>query len=225
MGRGPVAFSGTASLVTRLGECDTLGMLRIALTGGIAAGKSTASARFGELGATVIDHDALARRAVEPGSAALVEIVRAFGDRAVRNGELDRAAVAAIVFHDPTARQQLDDIVHPYVFAMSKAADRQARAQHAHVVVHDIPLLVESGQGAGDFDLVVAIAADEEVRVRRLVATRAMTEADARARIASQATDAQREAIADKVLDGNGTAAELRAQVDEFWDLILPDRS
>lgn len=197
-------------------------MIRIGLTGGIAAGKSTASARFGELGATVIDHDHLARRAVEPGSAALVEIVRAFGDRAVRNGGLDRAAVAAIVFHDPSARKQLDDIVHPYVYAMSKAADRQARAQHAQVVVHDIPLLVESGQGAADFDLVVTISADEERRLQRLLQVRGMTAADARARIASQATDEQRAAVADRVLDGNGTADQLRAQVDEFWSLIVP---
>lgn len=197
-------------------------MLRIGLTGGIAAGKSTASARFAELGATVVDHDVLARRAVEPGSAALVEIVRAFGDRAVRDGELDRAALAAIVFNDPTARQQLDDIVHPYVYAMSRAADRQARAAKADVVVHDIPLLVESGQGAGDFDLVVTIAADEAVRVRRMMETRGMSQADARARIASQATDAQRAAHADVVLDGNGTAERLREQVDAFWSGHVP---
>lgn len=197
-------------------------MLRIGLTGGIAAGKSTASTRFGELGATVVDHDLLARRAVAPGSAALVEIVRAFGDRAVTNGELDRAAVAAIVFHDPSARAQLDEIVHPYVFAMSKAADRQARADKAQVVVHDIPLLVESGQGAADFDMVVTIAADVALRVRRLMESRGMTEADARARIASQATDADRAAVADAVLDGNGTAEELRAQVDQFWALSVP---
>ncbi|WP_062134090.1 dephospho-CoA kinase [Demequina aestuarii] len=197
-------------------------MLRIGLTGGIAAGKSTASARFAELGATVIDHDALARRAVAPGSAALVEIVRAFGDRAVRDGELDRAAVADIVFHDPSARAQLDEIVHPYVFAMSKAADRQARAQNARVVVHDIPLLVESGQGAADFDMVVTIAADVERRVARLTQSRGMTSADARARIASQATDEQRAAVADAVLDGNGTAEQLRAQVDEFWAMSVP---
>ncbi|MFW2514162.1 dephospho-CoA kinase [Demequina sp. SO4-13] len=197
-------------------------MIRIGLTGGIAAGKSTASARFGELGATVVDHDDLARRAVAPGSAALVEIVRAFGDRAVHDGELDRAAVAAIVFHDPSARQQLDEIVHPYVFAMSRAADRRARADRADVVVHDIPLLVESGQGSADFDLVVTIAADEERRVQRLMAARGMPEADARARVASQATDAERAAVADAVLDGNGTPEHLRQQVDEFWAMSVP---
>ncbi|MFN3865712.1 MAG: dephospho-CoA kinase [Demequina sp.] len=200
-------------------------MIRIGLTGGIGAGKSTASARFGELGATVVDHDDLARRAVAPGSAALVEIVGAFGDRAVHDGELDRAAVAAIVFHDPSARAQLDSIVHPYVFAMSRAADRRARELGAQVVVHDIPLLVESNQGSADFDLVVTIAADVDRRVQRLMASRGMSEADARARIASQASDAERAAVADAVLDGNGTAQDLREQVDEFWSLSVPAAS
>jgi dephospho-CoA kinase len=198
-------------------------MLRIGLTGGIAAGKSTAAARFGELGARVIDHDQLARRAVEPGSAGLVEIVRAFGDRAVRQGELDRAALAAIIFEDPVARAQLDAIVHPYVFAMARAADKQARADGVHVVVHDIPLLVEAG-GSDDYDLVVTIAADEQVRLDRMVATRAMTAADARARMRSQASDAERAAAADAVLDGNGTPEELRAQVDEYWRVHVPTR-
>src|SRR5690554_1352681 len=197
-------------------------MLRIGLTGGIAAGKSTASARFTELGATVVDHDLLARRAVEPGSAGLVEIVRAFGDRAIKNGELDRAALAKIVFHEPAARAQLDAIVHPHVFAMSRAADNQARATGTRVVVHDIPLLFEATQGRESFDIVVTVAADEEVRVRRLIEGRGMTEADARARIASQATDEQRASIADVVLDGNGSAEQLRAQVDEFWEMSIP---
>lgn len=197
-------------------------MLRIGLTGGIAAGKSTASARFGELGATVVDHDVLARRAVEPGSAGLVEIVQAFGDRAIKDGALDRAALAKIVFHEPAARAQLDAIVHPHVFAMSRAADNQARAARSRVVVHDIPLLVEVTQGRGDFDIVVTVAADEELRVRRLIEGRGMTEADARARLSAQATDDQRAAIADVVLDGNGSADQLRAQVDEFWNMSVP---
>ncbi|MFV0633628.1 dephospho-CoA kinase [Demequina sp.] len=196
-------------------------MLRIGLTGGIAAGKSTASARFAELGAVVVDHDHLARRAVAPGSAGLVEIARAFGDRAVREGALDRAALAAIVFSDPVARAQLDAIVHPYVFAMARAADKAARADGASVVVHDIPLLVEAASDH-DYDLVVAIAADESTRQNRLVTSRGMSLADARARIASQASDGERAALADAVLDGNGSADELRAQVDEFWNLTVP---
>jgi len=199
-------------------------MLRIGLTGGIAAGKSTASARFAELGATVVDHDVLARRAVEPGSAALVEIVRAFGDRVVRDGALDRPALAQVVFNDDSARAQLDAIVHPYVFAMSGAADRQARSEGARVVIHDIPLLVEAGANR-DFAMVVTIAADEDVRIDRLVDSRGMSRADARARVSAQATDAERAAAADVVLDGNGTAADLRAQVDRFWELHVPQEA
>lgn len=197
-------------------------MLRIGLTGGIAAGKSTASARFRELGATVVDHDVLARRAVEPGSAGLVEIVRAFGDRAVKDGELDRSAMAKIVFNEPAARAQLNAIVHPHVFAMSRAADNQARAARTRVVVHDIPLLFEATQGRENFDVVITVAADDDIRMRRLIENRSMTEADARARIASQATDAQRASIADVVLDGNGSPDQLRAQVDKFWELSIP---
>lgn len=196
-------------------------MLRIGLTGGIAAGKSTASRRFAELGARVIDHDVLARRVVEPGSAGLVDIVAAFGDSVIVDGGLDRAALAALVFANDHDRRRLNDIVHPYVLAAGIAADRQARADGVDVVVHDIPLLVETGQG-GDFDLVVTVAAPQDVRVERLVATRAMTRADAVARIEAQATDAQRAAVADVVLDGSGTPASLAAQVDVLWAERVP---
>ncbi|MGC4173914.1 dephospho-CoA kinase [Demequina sp.] len=191
-------------------------MLRIGLTGGIGAGKSTAARRFELLGARVIDHDVLARRVVEPGSAALVDIVAAFGDRVLVDGQLDRAALAKVVFASDAERQRLNDIVHPYVLAAGLAADRQARLDGVDVVVHDIPLLQETGQG-GDFDLVVTIAAPAEVRVERLVASRGMTPADAAARIAAQATDEARAAIADVVLDGSGEPEHLAAQVDAFW--------
>ncbi|WP_084078404.1 dephospho-CoA kinase [Demequina sp. NBRC 110057] len=196
-------------------------MLRIGLTGGIAAGKSTASARFGELGALVVDHDELARRAVAPGSAGLVDIVREFGDRVIKDGALDRPALAALVFDDAAARARLNAIVHPSVFAMGRAADRQARVDGVGVVVHDIPLLVESAQG-GDFDLVVTVAAPIDVRVARMVERRGMTETAARSRIAAQATDEARAAIADVVLDGAGSEDALRAQVDEVWRTHVP---
>ncbi|WP_062522211.1 dephospho-CoA kinase [Demequina silvatica] len=196
-------------------------MLRIGLTGGIASGKSTASARFRELGARVVDHDELARRAVEPGSAALVDIASEFGDRVIADGALDRRALAGIVFRDEGARRRLNAIVHPYVFAMGAAADRQARRDGVDVIVHDIPLLVESGQGP-DFDLVVTVAAPEDARVARMVATRGMTEDDARARIRAQATDPERAALADAVLDGSGTVEHLASQVDGFWRLNVP---
>lgn len=196
-------------------------MLRIGLTGGIAAGKSTAAQRFSELGAHVIDHDVLARRAVQPGQAALVEIVHEFGDRIIVNGELDRAALAQIVFHDLQARDRLGAIVHPYVHAMSKAEDRRAREAGAAVVVHDIPLLVETGQGK-DFGLVVTVSAHDDVRIARLMEGRGMRHDDAVARVAAQATDGERAEAADVVLDGNGSVEHLRAQVDDCWRTHVP---
>jgi dephospho-CoA kinase len=196
-------------------------MLRIGLTGGIGAGKSTAAARFKELGALLIDHDVLARRVVEPGSAALVDLVHEFGDRIVINGKLDRDALATIVFSDLRARDRLGAIVHPYVHAMAAAADKKARAQKVPVVVHDIPLLVETGQGS-DFPLVITVAADLDVRLKRLMEVRGMVHDEAIARIEAQATDAERAEVADVVLNGNGTVAQLREQVDRFWGLHVP---
>lgn len=196
-------------------------MLRIGLTGGIAAGKSTAAARFAELGARVIDHDQLARRVVEPGSAALVDIVTAFGDSVLIKGELDRAALAQIVFANPHERERLNAIVHPYVMSAGIAADRQARAAGVDVIVHDIPLLVETGQG-DNFELVVTVAAPQGLRLQRLIDGRGMDQTQAFARIASQASDEERAAIADVVLDGSGTEDELRAHVDEFWQQHVP---
>ncbi|MDN4491217.1 dephospho-CoA kinase [Demequina sp. SYSU T00068] len=196
-------------------------MLRIGLTGGIASGKSTALARFAELGARVVDHDQLSRRAVAPGSAALADIAREFGPRLIVKDELDRGALAQIVFADDHALARLNSIVHPYVMAMGQAADRQARAEGVRVIVHDIPLLVETGQD-GEFDLVVTVAADLDTRVRRMIESRGMTEDDARARIRAQATDEQRAAAADVVLDGNATPEHLARQVDDFWHVHVP---
>ncbi|PKQ16910.1 MAG: dephospho-CoA kinase [Actinobacteria bacterium HGW-Actinobacteria-8] len=196
-------------------------MLRIGMTGGIGAGKSTAAERFSELGARVIDHDQLARRVVDPGSAALADIVGEFGDRVVSGGQLDRAALAAIVFSDEQARARLEEIIHPYVRAAASAADRQARGEGVSVVVHDIPLLVETGQG-GDFDLVVCVTAPLVVRVARLQEGRGLTHEEAMNRVLAQASDADRAAICDIELDGAGTVEQLRAQVDEFWSTHLP---
>lgn len=196
-------------------------MLRIGLTGGIAAGKSTAAEAFRELGALVIDHDELARRVVEPGSAALADLAREFGDRVVSNGVLDRQALAEIVFEDDHARSRLNSIIHPYIRSAAQAADRRARAQGVGVIVHDIPLLVETGQG-NDFDLVVTVAAPEPLRLARMVEGRGMSHEQASARIASQATDEQRAAAADVVLDGSGSAESLRDQVRGFWAHHVP---
>lgn len=196
-------------------------MLRIGLTGGIAAGKSTASAAFRELGALVVDHDELARKVVEPASAALADIAREFGDRVVRDGRLDRARLAAIVFEDDHARKRLNAIIHPYIKSAAQAADRRARAEGVRVVVHDIPLLVETGQGNA-FDLVVTVAAPEEVRIARLVEGRGMTREQALARIGAQASDEERAAAADAVLDGSGSPERLREQVRRFWETHVP---
>lgn len=197
-------------------------MLRIGLTGGIGAGKSTAAARFEALGARVIDHDVLARRVVEPGTAALVDVVRAFGPSVVKDGSLDRGALGHLVFTDDAARQRLNDIIHPYVFAAAEAADRQARLDGVAVVVHDIPLLVETGQGR-DFDLVVCVCAPVATRIHRLMTGRGMSRDQALARIGAQASDEQRADACDVVLDGGGERERLWSQVDEFWATHVPE--
>ena len=189
-------------------------MLRIGLTGGIGSGKSTVSALLAERGAQVVDADVLAREAVAPGSAGLAAIVADFGEGVLTaDGALDRPALAAVVFGDPAARARLDGIVHPLV--RSRAVELIGAMPDDAVVVQDIPLLVETGQ-AGAFDLVLVVEADLETRVARLV-QRGLREADARARIAAQATDEQRRAVADVVLDNSGTPEALAAQVERFW--------
>lgn len=193
-------------------------MFRIGLTGGIAAGKSVVARRLGELGAVVIDHDRLAREAVAPGSVGLEEVVEAFGAQVLApDGSLDRPALGRLVFADDGARARLEAIVHPEVRRLS--AEREAAAGAADpraVVVHDIPLLVETGQ-AERFHLVVVVHAPAEQRVRRLVDGRGLPERDARARVAAQASDEERLAVADVTLDGTGTEDALRAQVDDLW--------
>jgi dephospho-CoA kinase len=195
-------------------------VLRIGLTGGIGSGKSTVSALLTARGAVVIDADRIAREVVEPGTPGLAAVVEAFGGGVVGpDGALDRPALAAIVFADPAARRRLDGIVHPLVRA--RAVELAAAAPPDAVVVNDVPLLVETGQ-AGSYDLVLVVEADPEVRVRRLV-DRGLTEDDARARIAAQATDEQRRAVADVVLDNSGSREELAAQVDRFWaERVVP---
>ena len=195
-------------------------MLNIGLTGGIGSGKSTVSALLAERGAVIVDADRIAREVVEPGTPGLAAVVSAFGDGVVGpGGGLDRPALAAVVFTDAEARARLDGIVHPLVRA--RAAEVVAAAPPDAVLVHDIPLLVETGQ-AGRYELVLVVQADLDTRVARLVA-RGMTEDDARARIAAQATDEQRAAVADVVLDNSGTREELAAQVDRFWaEQVLP---
>jgi len=199
---------------------------RIGLTGGIAAGKSVAARRLAELGAVVVDADALAREALAPGTVGLDEVVARFGARVLTPaGELDRPALGALVFGDDARRRDLEAIVHPVVRRLAAEREAAAAAIDADaVVVHDVPLLVETGQ-APTFHLVVVVDAPAMLRVERLVRLRGMARDDAEARIAAQASDAQRLEAADVVLDGSGTDAGLRAQVDELWERLCAERS
>jgi dephospho-CoA kinase len=196
-------------------------VLIVGLTGGIGAGKSAVANRLRELGAVVIDADELAREVVAPGTDGLAEVVATFGpDVLAVDGSMDRTAVAALVFGDDARRRTLEAIIHPRVRARS--ADLVAAAPAGAVIVNDVPLLVEGGS-AGAFDLVLVVLADEAVRLDRLVRLRGMTEEAARARFAAQATDEQRRAVADVVIENNGTPEELVAAVDAVWrDTIQP---
>jgi dephospho-CoA kinase len=195
----------------------------VGLTGGIGAGKSEVARRLAELGALVIDSDRLAREVVEPGTGGLAEVVAAFGTGVLGpDGALDRPALGRRVFGDEAARHRLEAIIHPRVRARS--GELVAAAAPDAVVVNDIPLLVESGLGNG-FDLVVVVAASEQTRLRRLAQARGMTAEEARSRMAAQASDEQRRAAADVVLDNDGSLDDLRAAVDRLWhDRIEPAR-
>lgn len=192
--------------------------LSVGLTGGIASGKSAVSQRMAELGAVVIDADLLARHVMEPGTEGLAEAVEAFGEGILRaDGSLDRPVLGRIVFGDEAARERLNSIVHPRVRAASARLREQAAP--GAVVVEDIPLLVETGQQER-FDVVVVVHAPEQERIRRMVEDRGATEQEARSRMAAQATDAQREAAADVLLDNSGPPDQLRVQVDELMEKL-----
>jgi dephospho-CoA kinase len=189
-------------------------VLRIGLTGGIGSGKSTVAALLAQHGARVVDADRIAREVVEPGTPGLAAVVAEFGGGVLTgDGALDRPALAGLVFGDPAARARLDAVVHPLVRA--RAAELVAAVPTDAVVVQDVPLLVETGQ-AGSYDLVLVVETDLATRVARLV-DRGLTAEDARARIASQATDEQRRAVADVVLRNDGDRDALAAQVERFW--------
>lgn len=196
-------------------------MLRIGLTGGIGAGKSALSSTFADCGAVIVDGDVIAREVVRPGTEGLRALVEAFGDDILLpDGSLDRPALAAKAFRDDEARTTLNGIVHPLVG--KRRAEIIASVAEDSVVVEDIPLLVESGM-APLFPLVVIVYADVEVRLRRLVEQRGMAEEDARARIAAQASDDQRRAVADIWLDNSGTQAELVRHARDVWrERIVP---
>ncbi len=196
----------------------------IALTGGIASGKSTIAARLAEHDAVVIDADGLVREVQQPGSAVLEEIAAAFGPGVLdESGALDRAALGAIVFGDPDALGRLNGIVHPAVRAESARRFAEAFAvDPAAVVVYDVPLLVEA-RVDDPWDLIVVAHAPADVRARRLVTLRGMSEQEAAARIAAQVSDEQRLAIADVVIDTNGGLDETLRQTDELWRRLRAD--
>lgn len=193
--------------------------MRVGLTGGIASGKSTVSAILTELGAVVIDADRLAREVVAKGTPGLQQVVEAFGPEILtEDGEMDRAAVGRIVFEDEHQRKRLESIVHPLVF--ERYAALEAAAPRDGVVVHDIPLLAESGRVA-DFDAVIVVDAPHETQVERMLRDRGMTREDAEARIAAQATREQRRAIATYVIENTGTHEDLRQRVTEVFEQLL----
>lgn len=196
-------------------------MTLIALTGGIASGKSTIARRLAEHGAVIVDADAIVREVQQPGSPVLAEIAAAFGDDVLTGtGELDRPLLASRVFGDEDAVRRLNAIVHPAVrvesaarFAAAQAADPDA------VVVYDVPLLLEA-RAEDPWELVVVAHAPVELRRERLVSLRGMSPADADARIASQVDDERRLAIADVVIDTSGPMAQTLSQVDALWERL-----
>lgn len=191
-------------------------MLRVGLTGGIGAGKSTVAARLVEHGAVLVDSDVLAREVLDRGSPGLAAVVAEFGAGVLTaEGALDRPALAAVAFASDERRRALNAIVHPLVGA--RAAELIAAAPPESVVVQDVPLLVENGAGPA-FALVVVVDAPEPVRLQRLMSARGMVEADARARIRAQAGDAQRRAAADVWLDNSGAPGAVLDELDRVWD-------
>jgi dephospho-CoA kinase len=193
--------------------------LNVGLTGGIGSGKSEVLKRLKARGATVVDADVAARAVVEPGTDGFAEVVKEFGPEVVGpDGSLDRARLGAIVFADPARRAALNAIVHPRVGALM--AEWAAAAPPGGIVVYDIPLLVEGGTDRG-YAAVIVVDADDEVRFARLLRDRGMSRADAEARMAAQATRAERLAAADYVVANNGSLDDLDRETDRVWSELL----
>ncbi len=197
--------------------------MRIGLTGGIAAGKSTVAARLRDLGACVIDYDALARAVVAPGGASLPLIVQTFGEAALNaDGTLNRAWLAEHVFGpsaEPGARERLDAIEHPLIYREAERLEQAESDEHPHaVIVHDIPLLAEViGTIPFRFDHIVTVEAPEETRITRMIETRGMTRDQACDRIRHQSSAAQRLAIASDVIDSSQPLEQMFEQVDRLY--------
>jgi dephospho-CoA kinase len=194
----------------------------VALTGGIAAGKSTVSRMLAECGATIVDADVLSREAVAAGSSGLAAVTRAFGSQVLtESGTLDRAALGNIVFNDEDARRRLEAIVHPEVARLSAEAFAAAeREKPGGVVIYDVPLLAESGR-KDEFDAVIVVEAPDDVRRQRLIDERGMTEQEAQSRLATQATNAERRALADYVISSEFSLEETRREAEIVYAQLV----
>ena len=195
---------------------------RYAITGGIGSGKSTVAAMFARLGAVIIDADAISRDLMRPTENTLSAVVAEFGPDILHpDGTLNRSALAALVFSNEDARTRLNNIVHPAVRARADALVEQARRapRFSGIIIDDIPLLAETNRAA-EFDGVIVVRTSLEKRLSRLMETRGMAEEDARARIAAQATDTQRAAIATWIIDNDGSAENTQTQVERIWALM-----
>jgi dephospho-CoA kinase len=192
-------------------------MLVVALTGGIGAGKSTVAQNFAELGALVVDADQLARMAIERGSDGFAEVLLRFGDEIILNGDIDRKKLAEIVFSDEDARKDLEKIIHPRVQATF--AEVVEDLEHDDILIYEIPLLAET-DAAEKFDYIITVEADIELRKARLL-ERGLYISQIEKRIAAQATQESREAIADSVIRNDGDEDSLLRQVENLWESVL----
>jgi dephospho-CoA kinase len=194
-------------------------MIVVALTGGIGAGKSTVAQYFSELGAGVVDADHLARIAIERGSEGFDEVVATFGQEIISSGDIDRKALAAIIFSNPELKRKLESIIHPLVQKLF--AQAVAQADPDVPLIYEIPLLVETNT-AEKFDYVITVEADEELRISRLLA-RGMFISDIKARLANQVPSSARTEIADAVITNDGDDDQLLRQVENLWEGPLAD--
>ena len=196
-------------------------MLVVGLTGGIGAGKSTVSELFARLGALVIDADQLARMAIERGTDGFAEVLLRFGDEVILNGDIDRQKLGELIFSDENARKDLEAIIHPRVQALFAAA--VADLDHDDILIYEIPLLVETG-AAEKFDYVITVEADIEIRKSRLL-KKGLYISQIEKRIAAQATEEARCAVADSVIRNDGDEDSLLRQVENLWESVLVPQS
>jgi dephospho-CoA kinase len=196
-------------------------MLVVGLTGGIGSGKSTVARNFAELGALVVDADQLARMVIERGTEGFAEVLLRFGEEIILNGDIDRKKLAEIVFSDEGARKDLEAIIHPRVQALF--AEAVADLDHDDILIYEIPLLVETG-AAEKFDFVITVESDIELRKARLL-KKGLYISQIEKRIASQASEQSREAVADAVIRNEGDEDALLRKVENLWESVLVPQS